>query len=79
MIKTLKLGVALGVFNSDYSFSLELPDSVVLKLTGSIDTDVKLIDKLISTEKYKLVGKEGKSFVENKISNMIQIFDKTFK
>lgn len=79
VIKTLKLGVALGVFNSDYSFSLELPDSVVLKLTGSIDTDVKLIDKLISTEKYKLVGKEGKSFVENKISNMIQIFDKTFK
>lgn len=79
VVKTLKLGVALGVFESEFSFSNELPDAAVLKLSGNIEKDVELVKRFISSEDYKKVRIKGKNFIEGKISSMIIDFDKKFK
>lgn len=79
VVKTLNLGVALGVFDSEYSFSQELPSDSVLILTGSLFKDVESLKEFVLLEKYKKVGIKGKIFINEKIQKMTINFENIFK
>ena len=79
VVKTLNLGVALGVFDSEYSFSKEIPSDSVLILTGSLFKDVELLKEFILSEEYKKIGINGKIFINEKIQKMTINFENIFK
>lgn len=78
VVKTLNLGIALGIFETEYSFGKEIPDESVLKLSGNVFDDVKLIREFISSENYKVARVNGKRYIEKKILNMISSYNEIF-
>lgn len=79
VVKTLNLGVALGVFDSEYSFSKEIPNHSVLRLSGYLENDIKLLKEFILLENYREMRDNGKSYIDKKIQEMILNFEKIFK
>jgi hypothetical protein len=79
VLKTLNLGIALGVFDAEYSFGQEISNDSVLKLTGNVFSDVELIRQFISSENYIITGKNGKQYIYKKVLDMISRYDKIFK
>jgi len=79
VVKTLNLGVALGVYDADHSFSQEIPDDAVFRLTGVLDQDVVLLREFISSKYYKLTSVNGKKYINKKIKNMISNYEVFFK
>lgn len=78
VVKTLNLGIALGIFEAEYSFGKEIPNESVLKLSGNVFDDVKLIREFISSENYMIARINGKKYIEKKILNMISSYNKIF-
>lgn len=78
VMKTLKLGVALAVYDVQESFAREIPDNAVVKLTGNIEEDVALINSFISDNNYLTVGKNGQAFAKQKIAEMKDQYFKEF-
>lgn len=78
VVKTLNLGIALGVFNSDCSFGKELPNNSVLRLSGDIVIDVELIRIFISSKEYISTAINGKKYIDKKVNEMILEYNKIF-
>jgi hypothetical protein len=50
VIKSMLMGKVVGIIDSEYSFSNEIPDNAVLKLTGILSKDIEKIDKILLNE-----------------------------
>ena len=69
LLKTLKLGLPVVVLNVKDSFISELPDSMVIKLTGTNDSDSEFLRKLIDDRsKLQSYGLNGLLWVEKFIN-----------
>ncbi|WP_433833725.1 hypothetical protein [Flavobacterium anhuiense] len=78
VLKTLKLGVALGIFDAEYSFGKEIPDDSVLRLSGNITNDVALIRQFITLKSYTSVGIKGKNYINKKVAKMTLTYNEIF-
>jgi len=79
VVKTLKMGVAIGLFDAEYSFSKEIPNEVAFKLTGILANDIDLLKSLIESKRYIQMAKLGKDHITSRIDEMIKGFDSVFK
>jgi hypothetical protein len=50
VIKSMLMGKVVGIIDAQYSFSNEIPDNAVLKLTGILSNDIEKIDKILSSD-----------------------------
>jgi hypothetical protein len=79
VVKTLNLGVALGIFDSDCSYGRELPNNSVLRLSGDVVNDVELIRIFISSKEYIKTAINGKNYIDTKVAEMVSKYNKVFK
>lgn len=79
VVKTMKLGVAIGLFDASFSFSQEIPNTVALKLSGRLNSDVVLLTKFIEEKHYVKNTLLGKVFILEKLIEMKHSLNRIFK
>lgn len=70
VMKTLKLGVPLAVYDAPFSFGREINNDAVIKLTGDLDVDFNILNNFLIKSNGD-VGLRGKQFAINKINEMV--------
>ena len=64
VIKSLLMKKAVAVVNNKYSFSKEVPDDCIIKLTGNIKEDTIILSDILVDKKYIDFGRKGYDWVK---------------
>lgn len=78
IVKSLLLGMKVAVFDFEYSFPSEIPDSIKLKLTGEINKDCELIRNYMKHEVQNSDKEIAISYMKNKLDNFSKQIDLEF-
>lgn len=78
VMKTLKLGVPLALYDAPYGFCHEIPSDVVLKLSGDLEKDCLLLQQFLKNDTNYTIRDSSKKFALKKLSEMSDSYQKVF-
>ena len=65
VIKSLNLGRAVAIIDTEFSFANEIPDNAIIKLKGDVEIDSKILKDIIDNEEYNTYAYHGLNWVKD--------------